>query len=77
MAKITIGTRVRSYDFPSRSDCFVEGIVTDIQSSNYEVLVDRYVFGGVSKDTIVGRTVYPPLNGLEGMFGVTKGVVPL
>jgi len=73
----TPGTRVRSYDFPNRRDCYIEGRVVGIEDDRYKILVDRVV----QEDVVMlesgglGRIVQPPLNGLQGFFGITEGVL--
>lgn len=76
MDTITLGDTVRSYDFPGlRDDCFVEGQVTAVRSDTYEIRVSRQVVQGREHCNLVGMNVYPPLNGLQGLFGVANGVV--
>ena len=73
---ISLGDNVRSYDFPGlRDDCFVEGTVTNIGTDTYTINVRRQVVQGREPCILNGREVFPPLNGLQGLFGVTNGVV--
>jgi len=88
--EITVGTKVRSFDFAGREltgerACYVEGTVVAkgkcppvcVCSKHYHILVARQVFGGRERTELVGEIVYPPLNGTEGMFGATDGVVKI
>ena len=72
-----VGARVRSYDFPGHDDCYIEGLVLDVNRAAgvYRVLVDTVVWEGKEKPVREGRVVSPPLNGRPGMWGPTKGVV--
>lgn len=83
LADITVGSYVRSYDFEGRDDCFIEGKVIEIGRTpmghdGYAILVEKQVFAGKditsSARNLVGEIVYPPLNGLQGLFGPTKFV---
>jgi hypothetical protein len=85
---LKVGDRVRSFDFESRDlvgarACYIEGTVLAIGvpprevcncEGHYHVRVDRQVFGGVERKELVGRMVYPPVNGTPGLFGATNGV---
>jgi len=86
---INPGDRVRSFDFDSRDitgerACYVEGVVVAVLPDAlcpetmpmvYEIKVDRQVVGGREADHAVGKTVYPPVNGVPKLFGgVTDGV---
>jgi hypothetical protein len=79
---VKIGDRVRSFDFPfmnkeveGKNANYVEGVVQDIIKNRYEIAVDKAIRGG--KEGNVGSTVLAPVNGLDGMFGKTDGVVRL
>lgn len=74
-----VGAKVKSFDFPGISNCYVEGtiIAVDNRSLNYEVLVTRKVMDGKEITFREGSIVYPPLNGLSGFFGPTNGVIAL
>lgn len=82
--EITIGSRVRSFDFRHRDitgdrACFIEGVVVDIlkEENNYDrylIKVHRQVFGGVEKSDYP-LTVTPPVNGTITMFGDTTNFV--
>jgi hypothetical protein len=69
---ISVGDRVRSYDFAHRFDCFVEGTVEQIDevAGRYAIRVEREVFDSepMTDGRLVGRLVYPPLNGLPQLF---------
>ena len=71
-----IGDRVRSYDFPGTTTCWVEGVIVDLDmmESRYVIAVDRTVFDGKQIQTKPNQTVFPPFNGLDGIFGKTCGV---
>ena len=78
MQNFIVGTRVASYDFPGNKDCFVIGTVTGVNIDTYSILVEKQIFDGrviQGIESLVGNVVHPPLNGLEGMFGLTCGVV--
>jgi len=70
-----VGARVRSYDFPTRVDCYIEGRVLAVNDFQYRIQVDTVVIEGQPKPTDGTRVVTPPVNGLEGMYGPTHGVV--
>ncbi len=74
-----VGAKVKSFDFPGISNCYVEGTVIKVDKSfqNYEVLVTRKVMDGKEITFREGSIVYPPLNGLSGFFGPTNGVIAL
>jgi len=79
--EITVGTKVRSFDFDDHSiegerACYVEGEVVGFAHKEgcerYVIFVTKRVFGGKTKD--IGRTppethVYPPVNGIPKTFG--------
>ncbi len=82
---ITVGTRVRSFDFESRDlegerACYVEGVVVGIVDEGmdcprYNIRVERKVFGGKECEVPEGHHVYPPVNGTRTTFGrTTNGV---
>jgi hypothetical protein len=74
------GTRVRSFDFPGRTDCYVEGMILGItRDETYILQVDRRIVGGEERPvTNTGCIVYPPLNGRPTLMGsTTEGVVKL
>jgi hypothetical protein len=83
--KITVGTRVRSFDFRGRDltgdrACYVEGTVeaiTEVRGCpRYDVRVERHVFGGIPlPEEDRNERVYPPVNGTPTSFGrVSDGV---
>ena len=82
---ITIGTKVRSFDFEGhelegKRACYVEGIVTGIKKSEgfcdrYIIAVDRQVFAGKEIEPRMTE-VFPPINGTPSLFsGPTNYVV--
>ena len=79
---IGIGDRVRSYDFESREDCYMEGIVYGYQHiegcRRYAIQVERRVVANEERLAGVGETIYPPVNGTPttmSLSPVTNGVV--
>lgn len=74
-----VGAKVKSFDFPGISNCYVEGtiIAVDNQSLNYEVLVTRKVMDGKEITFYGAPLVYPPFNGLTCFGGKTNGVIAL
>jgi hypothetical protein len=75
--QIEIGSKVRSYDFPHTKDFYIEGTVTAINelSERYTILVSKVVVKGDERSFEEGLIVYPPINGLDGLFGgKTDGV---
>ena len=82
---IKVGDKVRSYDFPTSKDCFVEGVVESIEghplSGTGEYLkfkVTRKVFGGkeIFDADSIGEYNWAPQNGLSQMLSdeLTNGV---
>lgn len=80
IVQIEPGQQVRSYDFYNRRDCYVEGKVQAIVEREgclrYEIAVTCQVVQGNEKENRA-NFVYPPVNGLPGIFGVTCGVEPI
>lgn len=81
---IRAGDKVRSYDFPGRVDCYVEGTVEGFVERDgcqrYVIAVDRRVLEGrnVSLAHRDPYQVFPPVNGTGTTFGGTcRGVVKL
>lgn len=79
IADIAVGDEVRSYDFESRDDCYIEGVVlaigeTPLGHDGYSVRVTKQVAVGEERSDLIGKVVYPPLNGMEGLFGLTRFV---
>ena len=82
--KITIGSKVRSFDFQHRDitgdrACYIEGVIVDIlkEENSYDrylIKVHRQVFGGAEKSDHP-LTVTPPVNGTLTMFGDTTNFV--
>ena len=75
MQNFPVGTRVASFDFPGNHDCFVIGTVVEVNRDTYSILVEKQIFDGVLVTGKVGKMVHPPINGLQGLFGTTCGVV--
>ena len=75
-AQITIGSKVRSYDFAHSKDCFVEGEVINIEffqgCDHYAILISKRVWDGKEDISMVSDLVYPPVNGTPGFFGSEK-----
>lgn len=80
-ADIAVGSEVRSYDFESRDDCYIEGEVLEIGKTplghhGYAILVKKQICAGRDISTeernLIGEVVYPPLNGSQGVFGLTR-----
>ena len=72
-----VGTRVRSFDFPGRFDCYVEGRVVAIANGCYRIRIDTRIVGGQPKPVDGWQQMAePPLNGQESIFGgrLTHGV---
>lgn len=70
-----IGTKVRSFDFPGRRDCYIEGTVVSVDAEIYGIEVTARVLEGKPGRAAVGSIVYPPINGLPTWTGgVTAGV---
>jgi hypothetical protein len=71
---IKVGDRVRSYDFPHRDDCFIEGHVTHIKEwegcERYYIRVELVCWDGkiVPNDPMLGHTVRPPVNGIPTLL---------
>ena len=78
---IKVGQRVRSYDFESSKDCYVEGIVEGFQRvegcERYKILVDRKVWAGEEVEDPYRGHVFPPLNGTPKLFGGECNLVEL
>lgn len=69
--KIEVGDLVRSYDFESTDDCYIEGTVMGFVEHEG---CQRYRIDGVfrvfdGKQTIVQREIIPPVNGTARMMG--------
>ena len=77
---IKVGDYVRSYDFPGDVTCYMEGMVVDVDNFNghYRIEVEKAVSNGKpSKVNPKGIVILPPMNGLQGMRGLTRGVVKI
>lgn len=77
---INIGDRVRSYDFPFRKDCYIEGEVKAFRHiegcERYVIRADTRVWGAGEEEKITPPAhFYPPVNGTPTLFGgVCAGV---
>jgi len=82
---ICVGDLVRSYDFNSRRDiegpgaCYIEGVVQEIVHASgcerYKIRCTRRVVAGVTDDTDVDRSYFPPVNGTPTVYdGLTSFV---
>ena len=80
--KITVGDTVRSYDFPGNESCYLEGVVVAVGTfpenprlgdcMRYKIEVHKQVWANEVVTTKFSNDyVYPPVNGLKGMFGLT------
>lgn len=84
---IGVGSNVRSFDFPMGGygrmlsgdrACFVDGVVTEINSGCYAIEVNRRVFAG--REYILGLEyneplVYAPINGSRNSSGALNDYV--
>jgi hypothetical protein len=71
---VSVGDRVRSYDWSSRDDCYMEGPVENIVFhegyERYQIAVEARVWHGVNEKIHNARShVYPPVNGTPTIFG--------
>ncbi len=87
MKEITVGMKVRSFDFAhgtfgrdleGERACYVEGEVVSIGEvmdgcQRYCIKVERMVFGG-REEECPNPFIYPPVNGVRTISGVTDGV---
>lgn len=82
--EITVGSKVRSFDFHHMRDlegprsCYMEGVVTGIENigdcDRYVIEVTRCVVGGEEKE-IHSPVIIPPVNGTPTTMGrITDGV---
>lgn len=73
MSDINIGDEVRSYDFPQRKDCYVEGVVQGFPVMDgcmrYQIEVSRVVWEGTPEPAPRDYRVYPPINGTITLRG--------
>lgn len=82
--EITVGDVVKSFDFDSVHDCYVQGKVKGFTemagSTRYIIHMDKKVFAGINEtekylETTGNFIFYPPVNGLETWMGsLTCGV---
>lgn len=67
-----IGDRVRSFDFPNRRDCYIEGTLLDIAEvggyKQYEIEVNKQYIEGKEVSFQYDR-MYVPANGTRNQFG--------
>lgn len=72
---IKVGDKVRSFDFVGNTECYFVGTVIAITPmQQYDIKVDYQVWEGKKAKTNYCDRVVPPLNGLDGIFGLTRGV---
>lgn len=73
---IRVGDRVRSFDFAGDDSCYWVGTVREIQQEKgvYEIVVDFQIWEGQRAKENYCWAVYPPINGQQGIFGLTRGV---
>lgn len=88
MSDITVGSRVRSFDFDHREldgprACYIEGVVEAIgefgefpDCPRYKIKADLRVFGGELCEP-GAEHFYPPVNGTPKLFGGTCDGVEL
>ena len=82
--EIKIGMLVKSYDFPGRKDCYIEGTVVGEKMiegcPRYEIICSREIWAGKeleSGESRIGMKFYPPFNGTpKSMGGSCNGVEP-
>lgn len=77
MNEITVGTKVRSFDFECHDltgerACFVEGTVVGFAEKDgcerYAIHIERAIFGGKKAKPHTSH-IYPPKNGTSKLFG--------
>lgn len=77
-ATIAVGDRVRSFDFVGNPGCYFVGVVEGVSKfdgfSVYNIKVDYQVWEGKRAETNYCASVHPPINGMQGIFGLTCGV---
>ena len=70
---IKVGNRVRSYDFESSRECYIEGVVEGFKKlegcERYVIRVGRKVWAGEEVEDPYRGLVYPPVNGTPKLFG--------
>lgn len=79
---ITVGDRVRTYDFEHTDDCYVEGVVEKIVPvegcDRYHVTPTKRVWGGLDypEAQFSKAGYFPPINGtrVAGTLEFTNGV---
>lgn len=83
---ISIGSKVRSFDFEARdltgaNATYVEGEVVDIRwhidCDRYVILVDKQIFTGDNVDYHVGELIFTPVNGTPKIMGGVSDHVKL
>ena len=77
-----VGDAVRSFDFPGRDDCYLDGVITGVVTLDgcprYALRVDSAHYADQPDPQPPGPYVYPPVNGtLSWLGGVTRGVARL
>jgi hypothetical protein len=72
---IAVGDRVRSFDFPGNPTCYFVGTVTGVTDlDQYNIEVEYQVWENMREPTNFCKSVHPPINGVEGIFGPMRGV---
>lgn len=80
MDNITVGLRVKSFDFEFDKTTYVDGIVVEVNCDElntgfktYKIRVDRQIVDGVVvkdyKAEGIEHFVFPPMNGTPTIFG--------
>lgn len=72
---ITVGDRVRSFDFPGNAECYWVGTVVELNKhGQYNIKVEYQVWENKREETNYCDAVFPPINGQRGIFGLLRGV---
>jgi hypothetical protein len=74
---ITVGDKVRSFDFRDNAQCYFVGTVESItELGQYKIKVEYQVWEDqrVPDDQNYCSYVVPPVNGTQGIFGLLNGV---
>ena len=73
---IKVGDRVRSFDFQNNPLCYFVGTVTALREDTrqYDIAVEYQVWNGEREASNYCASVHPPMNGVQGFFGLMRGV---